>query len=458
MLITEWVGDDLWNLIKLPNPELYRLYEQYYTGNSRDRRANIRRKANHYRRLVEKGRLKMPERSAPYDPEKEPQNIERRRAKAAMNLAGKALDTMIITVPVEHLPYHEKLQEALQSEGRLDRATFTSGEHTGFIKNSDNEIEYTEPLKAMKARFHVEFDNEPKWLPVNRVESVKLSKREAEPRTEARRAVILSDLQIPFQDEKALEIAFKIIRDVKPDKLVLVGDMLDLSSWSKYIQRPEWATATQEAINQAHRLLVTLRKLCPTAEISVLEGNHDARMEKYALNNAQAAFGLKRADQPDGWPVLSVPYLTAMDNLDIDYVSGYPANRLWINRNLQVRHGNLVRSKSNTAVAVAQEERVSTIFGHIHRLETQYLTHQTYDGGKTIGAWSIGCLCKIDGSVPSTRGGYDLRGNPVQNHENWQNGIAVVDYEEDDGGFSVQPIYIDAFKHRAIYNGRTYGV
>lgn len=398
----------------------------------------------------------MPERSQPYDPNTEPGNIEARKVAAGRHLAGRAMETTVITVPTEHVPYHEKLQAALANEGALSAARFSDYE-MGY-KDAEGHAQ-THPLHA--SRFEVKFDSEPAWIPVNRVESVRLPKRERKEADELRtskKAVVLSDIQIPYQDENALKVALEILRDAKPDKVILVGDLLDLAAWSKYIQRPEWATATQDAINQAHLLLQQIRKLAPSADITVLAGNHESRMETYALNNAKAAFGLRRADQPEGWPVLSVPYLTAMDTLDIDYVSGYPANRTWINQNLQVRHGNIAR-KGNTAVAVAQEERISTIFGHIHRVETQMLTHNTYEGGKTIGAWSIGCLCDIMGSVPSTKGGVDLSGRPVPNAENWQAGLAVVDYEDGEGAFNVQPIYINTFNgYGAIVNGKKYGV
>lgn len=453
MVVSEWYGMDLVNLLKRSNSELYRLYSPYMSNDT------IRRTANKYRKLHKQGRVKMPKEEYPYDPEKEPGRISERRARRVGKAAAKDVKRVMIEVPEENVGHHQKLEEAL-AEGAVSKAIFTSGTHEGFIKNADNEIEYTKPMEANRIKFQVEFENEPKWPPVNRVESVKLPKKEQSEKDRLRtskKAVILSDLQIPFQSPEAVDVALQIIQDVKPDKIGLVGDMLDLSGWSKYLQRPEWATQTQEAIQQAHQLLATLRKLAPAAEIFVLEGNHSARMEKQVLTNAMAAYGLKRADQPGGWPVLSVPYLCAFDTLDIEWLPGYPANRKWINQNLQVRHGHLVRSKGNTAVSVAQEERVSTIFGHIHRLETQYLTHHTYDGGKTIAAWSIGCLCRIDGSVPSTRNGYDLNGNPIKNYENWQNAIAVVDYEEGDGMFNVQPIYINSFQnHRAIYNGRTY--
>lgn len=458
MIVTKWEGDDLWNVLNLPNSELYRLYGKYYNGDKRTVQMNVRSKANKLRRQYKQGKLKMPERSSPYDPEKEPERIEERRKQAAKHLGRDALETTVITIPTEHLDYHEKLQEALNSDGRVEKMVFRVGEHEGYIKNNEGEIEYTRPLKAERTIFQVNFDTEPEWPPVTRVESARLKKRERQPKSDARKAVVLSDLQIPYHDEKAVETALQIVRDVKPDKVILVGDLLDLESFSKFDNLPTYAATTQEAIIRAHLLLAQIRKLAPYADIVVLEGNHDLRMSTHVNTNAKAAFGLKRADEPEGWPVLSVPYLCAFDQLDVEYVSGYPANRYWINERLQVRHGNKVRSNGSTAKVVADNEKVSTIFGHVHRLETQYKTHQTFDGGKTNAAFAIGCLCKIDGSVPSTNRGVDLFGKPVENHENWQQAIAVVDYMEGDNAFHVSPIYINTFNnYRAIYEGRVYG-
>lgn len=444
--IIEWVDEDLWNLLNLPNQELYRLYSAYLDQGS------IRRTANKYRRLHRVGDLTMPERQKPYNPETEGLEIANRRARASKNLGAKAVETTVLTIPAEHLSYHQKLQEALDDKGAVDRARFS--EYQMGYKDADGEAQ-VQDLKAV--RFEVKFDHEPQWPLVTRVESKRLPRRESEPRTSSRRAVILSDLQIPYQDEKAVEVALKILRDAKPDKVILLGDMLDLAPYGKFINEPEWASGVQDAIIRAHQLLVTLRQMCPTAEIAVLEGNHDARLPKDMKVNSAKSLRLKRADQLDGWPVMSVPYLTAMDSLDVQYLAGYPANRYWINDNLQVRHGQRVTSAGSTAKLVSDDERVSTIFGHVHRIESHMKTVQTRSGGKTSGAYSIGCLCRIDGSVPSTKSGYDLDGTPIENYENWQSGFAVVDYEDGDSPFHVQTIYINSFNnHRAIWNGRLY--
>jgi hypothetical protein len=61
-------------------------------------------------------------------------------------------------------------------------------------------------------------------------------------------------------------------------------------------------------------------------------------------------------------------------------------------------------------------------------------------------AASPGCLARIDGAIPSTRGGVDLDGRPLVRHENWQQGLGVVMYEDDgDHKFS--------YECMAIYSG-----
>jgi len=70
-------------------------------------------------------------------------------------------------------------------------------------------------------------------------------------------------------------------------------------------------------------------------------------------------------------------------------------------------------------------------------------------------AASPGCLARIDGAIPSTRGGVDLDGRPLTRHENWQQGIGVVTYEDDGNhrfAYDVIPIY----NGWALYHGKEF--
>jgi len=448
MVVSECIGMDLRNFVLRTNEELYELYGPYMS------KATIRRKANKKRTLYKQGKIVLPKEEYPYDPEQEPKRIAERRARSLGKVAGNK--TVQIEVPIEHEAHHHKLEEALK-EGPVSKATFTSGSHEGYIKNADNEIEYTKPLEAHQVRFQVEFDNEPKWVPVNRVESVKLVKGEKARNPEGvEKAFIFSDIQIPFHDKEALQVALDVLRDVKPDRVVFIGDLLDLSAWSKYEQQPEWATATQDAIIEAHQLLATVRKLLPSADIQVIEANHELRMPKTLLRNAMAAYGLRRADQPEGFPVMSVPYLCAFDTLDVKWVPGYPANRVYLAPELQIIHGTT--SGKGNAGRTARSQKTSTIYGHDHRLAMDVETINTYDGGEQIFSYGVGCLCRIDGHVPSVKSGRKLDGTPVRNLENWSQGFLIATYIPDGGPFHVEQIAINTLHdYQTMFRGKIYG-
>jgi hypothetical protein len=74
------------------------------------------------------------------------------------------------------------------------------------------------------------------------------------------------------------------------------------------------------------------------------------------------------------------------------------------------------------------DEAVSTIQGHVHRVEEQWITRHTRNGPQRVMAASPGCLCRIDGVVPSYGSSEDAKGEPKGEHESWQHGFAIVYY------------------------------
>ena len=236
----------------------------------------------------------------------------------------------------------------------------------------------------------------------------------------------------PFHDEAAIACALAAMRAARPHVVVFLGDCLDLPAQSRYLQEPSWAATTQDALNRFYRLLAEVRATLPEARIVVLEGNHDLRLPKSIMTNAAWAFGLTRAGIPAEWPVLSVPHLCRFDELSVEYAAGYPANTFWLSESLACVHGHLVgNATKSSASRVVEDERVSVIFGHVHSIEMRQKTRRVHGGRRTSFAASPGCLCRIDGSVPSVKGGIDPWGRPLKSVEDWQQGAAVVTYQPD---------------------------
>lgn len=355
--------------------------------------------------------------------------------------------------------------------GRVHKLTLTDKAYQAFHKSAEGEAVVTD-LKSggLSFSFSPSWENGPEWPVVQParpcvVRPVKAAK--APPQSEFRTAVILPDAQIgyrryedgtldPFHDESAMAVALQIIRHLAPDVIVNLGDFLDFGAFStKFVTEPSFAQTTQAALDRAHRFLAECRATAPGAEMVLLEGNHDARAGRLIMSNAAAAFGLRQANIPDSWPVMSVPHLLRLDELGVEYVGGFPAGAHWLNDNFVCIHGRVARSGNGATVrAVVDDERVSLVQGHIHRHEVIYKTRHTRSGPKVSLAASPGTLARIDGAVPSTKGGIDPHGRPVRISEDWQQGVGVVTYEPGDGPFAYEQVFIH--QGAAIFRGRSF--
>lgn len=236
----------------------------------------------------------------------------------------------------------------------------------------------------------------------------------------------------PFHDTRAMEVFSRAAHRLQPDKIQILGDFLDLASQGRFAQEASFAQTTQAALNAGHAFLAQLRAVCPRAEIVVIEGNHDKRMQNFIETNALAAFGLKRAGLPDSWPVMSLPYLLRLDELGIAYVDAYPAATDWDNDTTRNIHGTKANSKgSTTAQYIHQIPHLNTWAGHTHRAE---ITYHSVIGprGEPIESYSAnpGCLCRVDGAVPSVNGAIGADGNAARIVENWQQGFGVAYYND----------------------------
>lgn len=287
--------------------------------------------------------------------------------------------------------------------------------------------------------------------------------------------VILPDPQIgfrrtetgvldPFHDETAIDVALQIVADAKPHRIINLGDSCDFAEWSsKFLVSPEMVLTTQPTIDRLHLFIAQQLSAAPDdCQITLLEGNHDARLPSAITKNAMAALRLRRANTPADWPVLSMQHLLRLDDFGtttngqprVAYLAGYPAARLKLAAgNQHITPLFAVHGERLTVSAVAKNERQSFVQGHIHRIQDHWATFEIDGQPIVVNAWSPGCLCRIDGAVPSTRGATDARGIPIRRIEDWQQGCAIITVSED-GSWSKEIVAIT--NGTATWRGRTY--
>jgi hypothetical protein len=257
----------------------------------------------------------------------------------------------------------------------------------------------------------------------------------------------LGDQHVPFHCVELHELVLEWLREEKPQRVVLLGDLLDFDAISRWSPEPEHTAGVQETIDAAYRVLADYRSAAPDARFEMLAGNHEDRLRNSIIKNLGALYGLRRADEPLEPSVLSTEYLLRLDELGIEYVGSdvgsYDHARVRVSDELQGIHGFVARKGSGaSALSTLDHLRVSTVQGHTHRASAVYRTQWTIDNEpRTLVAAEAGTLAEI-------RDGLGHAARP-----DWQQGFATASVWGD-GLFSLDlAIYVDG---ALLWRGRRY--
>lgn len=233
------------------------------------------------------------------------------------------------------------------------------------------------------------------------------------------RIVQINDLHIPYHDKKTIEVFLKFLKDVKIDKLVIAGDLLDFYELSTFDKDPKRKFTIQDEIDQCYEILKEFKKYCP--EIHFIKGNHESRLKRFLWKNPSLA-SIK---------VLELSKLLNLDSLDIYYHEFE-----YIFRKFRFTHGSIVRQDSGaTAKAELLKYGGSMASGHTHRLGSYIKT----DARGTVGAYEGGCMC-------------DLQPEYIEGVPNWTQGFLVFDFDGDRFFCQVVPI----LEHKFIFGKKKY--
>lgn len=250
-------------------------------------------------------------------------------------------------------------------------------------------------------------------------------------------AIVLSDLHIPDNDPKAVAIAERFIVEVKPNMIVLNGDILETKAVSRWPRNP-----TEEAIENLQRevditkaWLTRLRGLAPKAKFVYIEGNHEHRLKSYLYSNAPALSFLE---------AVSMKALLGLPELDIRYINTKGAR--WTDTyirwgDLLIGHFDVTCARAGAAaLRLLDKYGISLLQGHTHKVAS---VHAKGLLSGLIGGWEIGCLCRLEPDFMAMA--------------NWSHGFAVVHKEVGGRFFQVEPVTIVDYRVRyggVFYDGR----
>jgi hypothetical protein len=194
-----------------------------------------------------------------------------------------------------------------------------------------------------------------------------------------KKAVVINDQHIPYEDKKAKDLVFKFIQDFQPDIVDVLGDTCDFWQISKFSTDPTRQTTLQKDIDKTKDYLRDLRSIVPAAEIELHAGNHVDRLRKYLWDKAKELVSIRSLD---------LRFLLGLDELKISFIESAEGYRQ--RGKLILTHGTCVSQDSGmTARRNLKRYGLSVMCGHTHRGGSTYVT----DLMGTRGAWENFCLC-----------------------------------------------------------------
>lgn len=309
-----------------------------------------------------------------------------------------------------HLPPIEKRQAVqrfnvlAKDYGRMKAKEMVADEYGVSTASVDKwrERHQPEPLTSSDFEYKVE---PPQYIPVERIE-------EGERILE----VVASDIHYPYQDAAGYELFVKVVTELQPNILVLLGDIMDCYAVSAHDKDANRGTpaAFKEELVYARTKLGELRDRLPNTRIIYKEGNHETRLSRYISKNAAVLSNIA---------ALTLPELLSLNELKIEWIPN--DGRLRIGKMWHI-HGNEIGGGGQSPARLKYTRmQCNFIFGHHHQRDK--FRPRAYDG-QQHGAYANPCLC-------------DLEPEYAHHAHNWSLGFTIIDHDTD-GTFQVEEIEI----------------
>jgi predicted phosphodiesterase len=188
-----------------------------------------------------------------------------------------------------------------------------------------------------------------------------------------KRIVVLSDMQIPYQDKRATRAVMNFVADYEPDELFCVGDEADSpepSRWNKGLAG-EFEGTLQKGLDDTIKIMTGFKEALGDKPFHTMRSNHGDRIQNYVSRYAPALSSLRD---------LEYSKLLKYRENEITYHNRfYSFTPGWI-----LAHGDEGRASKQpggTALTLAKQIGASVVCGHTHK---QGIQHEHTGFGGTI--------------------------------------------------------------------------
>lgn len=207
--------------------------------------------------------------------------------------------------------------------------------------------------------------------------------------------VFVPDTHGAHIDKQAFRAFLDDLDILRPSRVIHLGDCIDAGGFLALHHTlgfvPETEYTFEDDVASANGQWDEIQKRCQGAQIDLIEGNHELRMEKWiidkTLRNPREAAYLRRMWSPE--------VVLNLESRGIRYArrSHYYDGLKWSGTldlgSCLARHGTAVGKYA--AHKTVEQFGTNVVFGHTHRMAMA--SKESHRGISY--AWSFGCLCKL---------------------------------------------------------------
>jgi len=231
------------------------------------------------------------------------------------------------------------------------------------------------------------------------------------------KALLLSDLHVPWHDEKAIELAVGFGLEQGCNTLYLNGDVCDFYSISPFDADPR----NRDLLKEVETVKIILHEFSQKFDnLYFKSGNHEDWWSKHLYRRAPDIVELG---------VFDLEKVLCLEEMGYTYVKSKQWSQM---ASLTVLHGHEIKGYSpvNPARGIFLRLNQTAVVGHYHR-SSHHSDNQAISK-KSISCWSVGCLFDLSPE-------YD----PLNK---WNLGFAIIEHDGEE--FDLSNFKIDYQTHK----------
>lgn len=210
------------------------------------------------------------------------------------------------------------------------------------------------------------------------------------------RTAILSDIHLPYHSSIALDAAVKYFKKLKPDNILINGDLMDYYSISRYQKDPSKIDFNAE-LEAGSKFLEWIRHEFHKCRIIYKDGNHDERFALWVFQNAPLLEKLPKEMRTSTQDFL-VNLIDEVLDCKKHGIERVKDHRPVMLGHLPVFHGHEsgktgLASSVNAARGLFLKTLSTMLVGHSHRTSQHAEADWRH---KQTSTWSTGCLCELN--------------------------------------------------------------